>query len=268
MDAPPRRPTVADLRAAKGTRQLSMLHVTTLDEAAAAEVAGIDILSIIGPRWSPQWRDAAPRAFVCVGLLYGELVTTEDYLRAAFAAMTDGADSVYCAASLRTIEALAAEGIPVCGHSGLVPSKATWTGGFKAVGRTAESAMLVYRQVKDLENAGAFAAEIEVVPTAVAQAISDRTPLILLSMGAGAQGTAAQYLFAEDVLGSNTGKVPRHAKVYRSFAAEYARLQAERVAAFSEFDADVKSGAYPGAEHQLSIPGGELDAFLTQISPG
>lgn len=66
MDAPHRRPTVADLRAAKGTRQLSMLHVTTLDEAAAAEVAGIDILSIIRAALVHALaRDGPPRLRVC-----------------------------------------------------------------------------------------------------------------------------------------------------------------------------------------------------------
>ena len=188
------RPTVADLRAGKGRRQLTMLHTTTLDETAAAHAAGIDLLSIVAPLWDSRFRSAAPDAFVCVGLLYGQLVTTQDYLRAAFAAMADGADSVYCAASLRTVEALAAEGIPVCGHTGLIPSKATWTGGFRAVGKTSDTALLVHRQVKALEDAGAFAAEIEVVPDRVAAEISRRSSLLLISMGAGS-GCDAQYLF-------------------------------------------------------------------------
>ena len=257
-------PTVADLRAGKGVRQLSMLHVTTLDEAAAAHAAGIDLLSIVAPLWSSAFRSAAPDAFVCVGLLYSRLVTTEDYLRAAFAAMSDGADSVYCAASLRTVEALADEGIPVCGHTGLIPSKATWTGGFKAVGKTADSALLVHRQVKALEDAGAFAAEIEVVPDRVAAEISRRTSLLLLSMGAGS-GCDAQYLFAEDVLGSNTGHIPRHAKRYRDFASEYARLQSERIAAFTEFGDDVRSGAYPEPRHVVPIVDSEYETFLAAL---
>jgi 3-methyl-2-oxobutanoate hydroxymethyltransferase len=144
------------------------------------------------------------------------------------------------------------EGIPVCGHSGLIPSQATWTGGFKAVGKTLESAQLVWRQVKALEEAGAFAAEIEVVPAAIAAEIARRTHLLMISMGAGSGGDA-QYLFACDVLGANTGHIPRHAKVYRDFAAEYARLQAERVAAFTEYRADVDSGAYPQAQHGVGV---------------
>jgi 3-methyl-2-oxobutanoate hydroxymethyltransferase len=262
---PRERVTVAELRAAKGTRQLTMLHVTALEEAAAAHGAGIDLLSIVHPLWDKQFRAAAPDAFVCVGLLYGQLVTTEDYLRAAFAAMADGADSVYCAASLGVVAALAAEGIPVCGHAGLIPSKRTWTGGFRAVGRTADSAMLVYRQVKALEDAGAFAAEIEVVPDRVAAEVSRRTSLLLISMGAGA-GCDAQYLFAEDILGSNPGHVPRHAKRYRDFRAEYERLQAERVAAFGEFAQDVKTGAYPEAGHCVGIADAEYDAFVAALA--
>ena len=56
---------------------------------------------------------------------------------------------------------LCAEGIPVCSHTGLIPSKRTWTGGFKAVGKTAETALLVYRQVKELEEAGFKENELE-----------------------------------------------------------------------------------------------------------
>ena len=59
------------------------------------------------------------------------------------------------------------------------------------------------------------------------------------SNGAYRAGCDAQYLFAEDILGTNRGHMPRHSKVYRNFAAEYDRLQAERVAAFKEFIADV-----------------------------
>ena len=124
--------------------------------------------------------------------------------------------------------------------------------------------MLVYEQVKDLEAAGAFAAEIEVVPERVAAEISKRTKLLLLSMGAGT-GCDAQYLFAEDVLGYTRGHRPRHAKVYRNFRAELDRLQQERIAAFREFIDDVGSGAYPAAEHKVPIADAEFDAFLKQL---
>jgi 3-methyl-2-oxobutanoate hydroxymethyltransferase len=259
----PQRPTIADLRALKGKRQLSMLRIETLDEAAAAQQAGVDLVSVPPALLGPAFREAAPTLFAFPGLEYGDFVSAEEYLRAAFAAMKAGGDAVYCAASMGIVRRLREEGIPVCGHTGLIPSQCTWTGGFKAVGKTLETAQLVYRQVKALEEAGAFAAEIEVVPADIAAAISKRTSLLLISMGAGAGGDA-QYLFASDVLGSNTGHIPRHAKVYRNFAAEHARLQAERVAAFSEFRTDVDSGAYPESQHNVGVAP-EVLAQFTQF---
>ena len=142
------RRTVADIRALKGVRQMSMLYVDTVDEARAAAEAGIDMLSIIDPVWTPEMREAAGDCFVQVGLLYGEVVTAEDYLRAAHKAIIIGGDCVYCAASLGTIKALADEGIPVVSHVGLIPSKCTWTGGFKAVGKTADQALSVWKDVQ------------------------------------------------------------------------------------------------------------------------
>ncbi len=259
------RLTVAGLRALKGKRQLTMLFVDTLDEAAAASAAGIDILSIIDPVWTPEMRAAAGDCFVQVGLLYGPLCTYEDYIRAAHRVIMIGGDAVYCAASMDTITRLAAEGIPVISHVGLIPSKATWTGGFKAVGKTADSAINIYKHVKQLEAAGAIGAELEVVPDRVAAEISKRTSLIMLSMGAGPGGDA-QYLFAEDVLGYTRGHQPRHAKVYRNFRAEYDRLQQERIAAFKEYKADVQSGAYPEKRHVVSIDDAEFDAFVKKLS--
>lgn len=243
------RPTVADLTALRGTRQLTMLRVETLDEAQAANRAGVDLLSVPPAMiLDPRFRDAAPDAFAIPGDNYYEIGTTDDFIRWAFPLIKAGADAIYCSASTATIRVLADHGIPVCGHVGLIPSKATWTGGFKAVGKTLASAQHVWQQVRALEQAGAFAAEIEVVPHSIADAIARRTSLFLISMGAGTGGDA-QYLFSDDVLGQTAGKVPRHAKVYRNFAAEYARLQQDRIAAFGEFVDDVRSGSYPAPQH-------------------
>ena len=117
---------------------------------------------------------------------------------------------------------------------------------------------------KALEEAGAFAAEIEVVPVEVATLIAERSAMFMISMGSGT-GCDAQYLFAEDVLGQNRGHYPRHAKTYRNFAAEYERLQNERIAAFSEFVADVRSGAYPSPRHLVGIAAAELENFTQSL---
>lgn len=261
-----KRPTVADVRAMKGKYQYTMLRVETMQEAEAAEQAGIDMVSIPPDLMcNPQFRDAAPGLFAVPGVNYYEVGTTDDFIRWAFRMVKAGADAIYCSASLQTVKRLSEEAIPVIGHVGLVPSKSTWTGGFKAVGKSAESAMQIFNAVKQYESAGAFGAEIEVVPSEVAAEISKRTSLFLVSMGAGS-GCDAQYLFAEDVLGSNTGHYPRHAKRYRDFAIENIRLQKERIAAFSEFLADVKTGAYPDSRHEVAIAPDEMQSFRRMLS--
>lgn len=262
------RPTVADIRAMKTRGQkISMLYVTTLEEAAAANAAGIHMLSIEGRFFSPEMRDAAGNCFVQVGLPYGpygSLVTIEDYLRAAFRFARMGGDCFYCSASLDIQKALCDNAVPVVAHVGLIPSQCTWTGGYKAVGKTAEGAKAVWDHVKRLEAIGCFGAELEVVPDRVAELITKSTPMIMLGMGAGPHADA-QYLFAEDVLGHTAGHKPRHAKTYRNFAAEYERLQKERIAAFKEFIADVNSGAYPKPEHAVPITNEEFDGFRAAI---
>jgi 3-methyl-2-oxobutanoate hydroxymethyltransferase len=262
------RPTVADIRAMKARGQkISMLYVTTIEEAKAAAAAGIDMLSIEGRFFSQQMREAAGNCFVQVGLPFGpfgKLATAEDYLREAFRVMAIGADCIYCAASLDIQKELCDNAVPVVAHVGLIPSQSTWTGGFKAVGKTAESAKAVWDHVRRLEAIGCFGAELEVVPDRVGEVISKSTPMIMLGMGAGA-GADAQYLFAEDVLGHTTGHKPRHAKTYRNFAAEYERLQQERVAAFKEFIADVETGAYPAPQHAVPIEDAEFARFEASI---
>jgi 3-methyl-2-oxobutanoate hydroxymethyltransferase len=260
------RPTVADLRAMKGKRQLTMLRIMTLEEAEAAERAGVDIVSIPPSLMlDPRYRDVAPSLFSMPGENFYEIGPAEDFVRWAFQLYKASADAVYCSASYATVKAMADENIPVIGHVGLIPSRATWTGGFKAVGKTAESALEILAAVRKYEAAGAFGAEIEVVPVEVADAISKRTSLFMISMGAGT-GCDAQYLFAEDVLGQNRGHSPRHSKVYRNFAAEYDRLQNERVAAFKEFVDDVQSSAYPESRHIVHMDPEEFERFTKQLS--
>ncbi len=259
------RPTVADLRAGKGQRQLTNVYVESVAEAEAAEAAGIDIVTVQDSIMSPAMRAAAPTAFMVVGIEYGRsAVTTDDYLRAGFAALNADADAVWSAASLQTIARMRDEGIPVVGHVGLIPARRTWTGGFRAVGKTASSALDVWRATVALEEAGAFAAEIEVVPAPVATAISQRTSLVMISMGSG-NGCDAQYLFSTDILGTNRGHVPRHAKQYADLAAEEDRIQKLRIEAFSGYVEDVASGEFPDDPRLVPIDAAELSAFLDAL---
>ena len=258
-------PSVAEVFANKGKVQYSMMRVESWDELAAAQAAGIDMCSVPPELMvDARFRAVAPGIFAVPGMSLYNGGTTDDYLRFGFKMMNAGADAIYCAASFQTVRRLADEAVPVIGHVGLIPSKCTWTGGFRAVGKTAESAMKVWDMVKNYEDAGAFGMEIEVVPPDVAAEISRRTPLFMVSMGSGS-GCDCNYLFADDVLGQNRGHIPKHAKVYRNFAAEFDRLQQERIAAFKEYHHDVQSWAFPEAAQVIEALPGEFEKFKTML---
>ena len=190
--------------------------------------------------------------------------TEDDILRWAFQMVNAGADAVYCAASIPVARRLADEAVPVIGHVGLIPSKCTWTGGFKAVGKTADSAMKVWEMCQRYEEAGAFGVEIEVVPPEVTAAISERSPLVMISMGGG-KGGDCQYLFACDVLGTNTGHAPRHSKQYVNLSKEFDRIQQMRISAFKEWAGEVQSGAWPVAPNIVSALKAEMEMFRKML---
>jgi 3-methyl-2-oxobutanoate hydroxymethyltransferase len=251
---------IHDLLAAKGQRKWLQVHVDSGPEAAAAEAAGIPILSCEPDHTLEPIRAAAPLAFISAGMPHGSVASPDEAVRAGFAILRRGADAVYCSHSPHFVEAMAREGIPVTGHVGLVPNLKAWTG-FRAVGRTAAEALAVLRKVKDLENAGAACVEVEVVPVELADHVTRTTPMLTMGMGCG-DVCDTQYLFSSDILGTNTGHYPRHSKKYADFAALEAGLQTQRVAAFRAFAADVSGGGYPERRHEVRMEDTEREAFL------
>lgn len=256
--------TVKDLFALKGTRQMTEVYVRNAKEAAACDAAGIDMIITSERSDTQAIRAAAPNTFLTIGQVYGDYTSAPEAVGSAFRALRNGADAVYSGSSLAFVKAIADEGIPVVGHVGFVPYKSTWYGGFKAVGKTAAEALKVFELTLAYQEAGAIAVEMEIVPEKIAAEISRRVNLIVIGMGSGS-GCDAQYLFSTDILGDNEGHVPRHAKVYRDFKREYARLQQESIAAFREFKTDVDSGIYPAANHKIGIQDDEYAKFLDAL---
>ena len=255
MLRPRKKYTVYDLRQLKGKRCLTHIHVKSPEEAAAAESAGVDLMSCSFDSPESQARlpllaAAAPHSFLSAATPHG-LASPEEAIRVAFRALEAGASSVYCSASPMIIEAMAREGIPVVGHLGMVPRHVTWTG-YRAIGKTVEEASALYWQMKELESAGAYAAELEIVPHNLATLLCARTSMILMSLGSGS-GCDTQFLFSDDILGDYEERLPRHAKAYRNFLEEHRRLQRERSAAFSEYIADVKEGRFPERTHLVEM---------------
>ncbi|MFN0067920.1 MAG: 3-methyl-2-oxobutanoate hydroxymethyltransferase [Limisphaerales bacterium] len=267
MLRPRKKYTVADLQQLKGRRVLTQIHVKSPEEAAAAEAAGVDVMSCSfdsaeSQARLPQLVAAAPQSFLSCATPYG-LASPEEAIRVAFRALELGASSVYCSSSPFIIEALARERIPVVGHLGLVPRHVTWTN-YRAIGRTAEEARRLHQEMKTLENAGAYAAELECVPHNLAAFLCLQTRMILMSLGSG-PGCDTQFLFSDDILGDYEERPPRHAKAYRNFAAEHRRLQAERVAAFREYVADVQAGRFPERGHLVEMEGAVLEEVMRSV---
>ena len=257
--------TVKDLRDQKGKRVLTETLPFSAEEAIAAEEAGIDTMKVRfdpkNPDSAAAIRQAAPNTFMAFSVPLLAAATVDEAVRIGYDAMAVGADAIMCQWSPRFIEATTEAGVPVQGHAGLVPRRSTWTGGLRAVGKTVDEARWVYDQVKTFENAGAYAVEIEVIPAELLSEISKRTTLMTSSIGAGSGGDI-QFLFAEDILGNNPPPYPRHSKQYREIYKLREAMQRERVAGFREYIADVRSGAFPGAEHVIKAPDGLVEGFL------
>jgi 3-methyl-2-oxobutanoate hydroxymethyltransferase len=267
MLRPRKKYTVYDLQQLKGQRCLTHIHVKSPEEAAAAEEAGVDLMSCSFDSPEAEARlpllvDAAPNSFLSCATPHG-MASGEEAIRVAFRALEMGASSVYCSASPFIIEAMAREKIPVVGHLGMIPRHVTWTN-YRAIGKTAEEARELHRQMKELENAGAYAAELECVPHNLATLLCSRTKMLLMSLGSGS-GCDTQFLFSDDILGDYDERLPRHAKAYRNFLEEHRRLQRERIAAFGEYIADVKEGRFPERSHLVEMNEAMLDEVAKSI---
>lgn len=99
------------------------------------------------------------------------------------------------------------------------------------------------------------------VPVELADHITRSTHMITMGMGCGTV-CDTQYLFSCDVLGTNPGHYPRHAKRYADFIALEAELQRKRVAAFEAFAADVAAGGYPTEAHAVHMDAESHARFL------
>jgi 3-methyl-2-oxobutanoate hydroxymethyltransferase len=270
MLRPRKKYTVYDLQQLKGQRVLTHIHVKSPEEAAAAEAAGVDLMSCSFDSPEAQARlpkivAAAPNSFLSCATPHG-LATPEEAIRIGFRALELGASSVYCSASPFLIEAMARERIPVVGHLGMVPRHVTWTN-YRAIGKTAAEAKQLYQRMKELESAGAYAAELELVPHQLATWLCSQTKMLLMSLGSGS-GCDTQFLFSDDILGDYDERLPRHAKAYRNFLEEHRRLQRERIAAFGEYIADVKAGRFPGRSHVIEMDEAVLkEVKATHSSP-
>jgi 3-methyl-2-oxobutanoate hydroxymethyltransferase len=256
--------TVASIVALKSEgRQLAQVTASTAAEAAAAEAAGIEMVVCMSDA-VPAVRNGSGRVFVTAAIDFSGAVTSDDLLRTALQALSDGADAVITARGLDGVRRLAHEDIPVMGHLGFVPQKSTLYGGVRAVGRTAPEALDLWQRFQRLEDAGAFAVECELIPAAVMREINRRTGLATISLGSGPDADVV-FLFSSDICGESE-RLPRHARAYADLAALHRQIEAERVRALTEFRTDVAAGRYPSETEVASIDAAELAQVVAALA--
>jgi 3-methyl-2-oxobutanoate hydroxymethyltransferase len=132
-------------------------------------------------------------------------------------------------------------GIPVMGHVGLLPQSVHALGGFKVQGRGAAAAAKIVADARALEEAGAYAIVLEAVPPDVADEVTRTVGVPTIGIGAGV-GCDGQVLVCTDLLGMSSGHDPK-------FAKRYAELGDAIVDAVKRYVGEVRSGAFPTAEH-------------------
>ena len=254
--------TVADMIALKGTARLCQTCPATEEEAAACEAVGIDVLNTSDADL-PAVRAGAPETFTIADLPMTAHRTPDDILRAAVNAAEIGADAVYTPRSLRMVEMLAREGLAVQGHLGLVPRLSTRRGGLRIVGKTADEAIELAEDFRRLEDAGAYAAEVECVAAEALAAINPMTTLVTHSIGAGSAGDVI-FMFLVDICGESD-RPPGHAKAFADLSSIRAHLAVERRRALSDYRHAVMDGSYPDATTSVSMLPDEHERLLEAL---
>ena len=154
--------------------------------------------------------------------------------------------------SARTIEALLRAGIPVMGHIGWTPQAKYAAGKVGIRGKTREQARSLLADALAVQEAGAFAIVLELVPEQLAAAITERLRIPTIGIGAGAS-CAGQVQVITDLLGLGES-APRHAR-------RYAELRATILGALRAYQADVQNGTFPGAAETRRMD----DEVLTDV---
>ncbi|MCP4087210.1 MAG: 3-methyl-2-oxobutanoate hydroxymethyltransferase, partial [Actinomycetia bacterium] len=143
------------------------------------------------------------------------------------------------------IEAILDCEIPVMGHIGLTPQSTLAFGGYRVQGRDIDRARSLVEDAKALQEAGCFAIVIEGVPDLVAREITQAIDIPTVGIGAGVH-CDGQVLVMHDMLGLNTGHLPRFVRVY-------ADIRTPAVDAVKQYVADVKSGAFPNDDESYHM---------------
>lgn len=277
--------TAADLRAMKaGGERITMVTAYDYPTAKLADAAGIDAILVgdtlgmvvLGHTTTvPVTMEAMLHHVAAVtrastrALIVGDLpfmsyqVSAEEAMRNAARLMQEGgagAVKLEGGAGLApTVRRIVEAGIPVMGHVGLTPQAVHQLGGFRLQAKTSAAAQRLIDDALALEEAGAFAVVLELVPAPLAARVTERLSIPTIGIGAGV-GCDGQIQVLHDLLGlvgdPESAHVPRHTTRY----AELGKAMREALAAYVS---DVRSGAFPAASNTFEGPG-EVRRFVEE----
>lgn len=201
-------------------------------------------------------RTGAPNTFVIgdMPFLSYQISPQDAVLNAGRFLKEGGADAIKLEGGKRVaaqIRAIVDAGILVFGHIGLTPQSTGQLGGFKAQGRTIESAKWVIEDALAVRDAGAHALLVEAVSPEVTRVIREHLRIPVYGIGAGIH-TDGQLLIVSDLLGIFQAFTPK-------FVKKYANLGEEMKRAFIAYRDEVRQGAFPGPEHVYTMLEGEAE---------
>ncbi len=146
----------------------------------------------------------------------------------------------------RLVKRLVDEEIPVMAHIGLTPQSVHKLGGYSVQGKTAAAAQILLEDAKMLEEAGAFAVVLELVPREIAEIVTKELTISTVGIGAGTE-CDIQVLVLHDLVGLSFGRLPR-------FVRQYANLREVMTEAIQNWMEDVKNGSYPSDKESYGLP--------------
>jgi len=196
-------------------------------------------------------RRAVQRALLVADMPYGSFHTgADDAVRNALRLVKEGgAEAIKLEGGhkrVQLVKRLVDEEIAVMGHIGLTPQSINKLGAYRVQGKTAVTARQLLDDARALEDAGAFAIVLEVVPREIASLITESISIPTIGIGAGA-GCDIQVLVLHDMLGLSFGKLAR-------FVRPYANLHEVITDAVTRYADDVRSGTYPSNDESYALP--------------
>jgi 3-methyl-2-oxobutanoate hydroxymethyltransferase len=197
-------------------------------------------------------RRGVERALLVADMPYGTYHTgADDAVRAALRLVKEGgAEAVKLEGGrgrVETVRRLVAEEIPVMGHVGLTPQSLNKLGSYRLQAKTADAARALVEDALMLEEAGAFAVVLEVVPREIAREVTAALHVPTIGIGAGPD-CDAQILVTHDLLGLSFSKTsPR-------FVRQYANLRESMNQAIQAYADDVRAGSFPSDPESYPLP--------------